>query len=1038
VISIAQGFQREVTADDEGGFVVSFLPPGNYSVKTERDGFAPTEIRDVTLNVNDRVRLSIQLKVGSIGQTVDVRENASLINESMAVGTLVNRQFVENLPLNGRSFQSLIALTPGVVLTKATLNEQGQFSVNGQRASANYFTVDGVGANIGVSPSANAGQSTAGSLPGLSASGGTNNLVSVDALQEFQILTSSFAPEFGRTPGAQVLILTRSGTNDFHGTLFDYLRNSALEANDWFANANRVSRPATRQNDFGGVLGGPVLLPRFGDGGRQPWYDGHNRTFFFLSYEGLRLRLPNTLLTTVPSMDARAQAASQVPQVAPYLNVYPRPNGPDVLNAQGQPTGFTQFNVSVSNPSTLDATSIRIDHVISKKLAIFGRYNHAPSELDERGAGPLAANTVTLNQFKTQTLTGGATLVISTDSSNDFRANYSRSLGRVSFVSDNFGGAALPPANSVIFPQPRSSQDSFFGLNLSGGTKALWRQGEAQFNLQRQVNLVDTLSIVLGGHQLKFGVDYRRLTPVFDSARYTQTVTFNGVTGNPTAALSGRATRASLSAYVGERHPIFVNFSLFGQDIWRVAPRLTITYGVRWDVNPAPSEANGNAPLTVTHLDNPSTLSLAPSGTRLFKTTYDNFAPRIGIAYQLSKAKGRETMLRGGFGVFYDLGTGPAASAFGTGAPNFASKVLPTPANPSGVLFPLDPGSASSPVFSLAPPVGTLWGIIDPNFKLPYTYHWNLTVEQSLGSNQTVSVGYVAAAGRRLLRQELIQNPNQNFTTVVVTRNAAISDYQSMQLQYRRRLSRGLQALASYTWSHSLDNASADTTFEAPEFRIDVAKERGPSTFDIRHSFSSAITYDIPSPIPQGILASLLRDFSIDTIFAARSAGPVNIVTGAAPLGGFTGSDSVSRPDLIAGVPLYTYDPSFAGGRRINKTAFDSATPTAALRQGTLGRNALRGFGMWQVDMALRREFKLTERFKVQFRAETFNMFNHPNFGDPGAGGNGTTVLTSQQFGQSTNMLGRSLGAGGVLGGFNPLYQVGGPRSMQLALKLLF
>src|SRR6266508_4536594 len=209
----ATSFERQTATSDAGGFIVPLLPPGNYTVTVKRDGFTPVEIRNVILNVGDQKSLPIVLKAGGVTETVLIDADAPLINESPAVGTVVDRQFVGNLPLNGRTFQSLISLTPGVVLTKATVAEQGQFSVNGQRPNSNYFTVDGVSANIGSSPGNVAGQSTAGSLPGFGATGGTNNLVSVDALQEFKVQTSTYAPEYGRTPGAQGQIVTRSGTN---------------------------------------------------------------------------------------------------------------------------------------------------------------------------------------------------------------------------------------------------------------------------------------------------------------------------------------------------------------------------------------------------------------------------------------------------------------------------------------------------------------------------------------------------------------------------------------------------------------------------------------------------------------------------------------------------------------------------------------------------------------------------------------------------------------------------------------------------------
>jgi hypothetical protein len=980
-------------------------------VKAEHNGFTPTEVRDVVLNVNDQVAIKIHLNIGTVSQTVLVVDGASLINESPAVATVVDRQFVANLPLNGRSFQSLISLTPGVVVTKTASTEQGQFSVNGQRADANYFTVDGVSANIGVTAQAGLSQGDSGALPGLAAFGGTNNLVSVDALQEFKVQTSTYAPEFGRTPGAQVQILTRSGTNDFRGTLFEYFRNDALDSNDYFANRAGLSKPPLRQNDFGGVFSGPILFPRFGEGGRQPWYNGRNRTFFFFSYEGLRLRLPQTGLTTVPSLNARQIAPVST---QPFLNAFPRPNGRDLAN------NFSEFNATFSNPSTLNATSIRIDHIVNSKLTLFARYNHAPSDTTLRGGGN-SLNTLTVTSFKTQTLTGGVTMVTTPAISNELRVNYSRNEGISSNLIDTFGGASVP-SDSVLFPSFESSKDRLFIISVTGGRSTVFAIGKQANNVQRQINLADNVSIVTGSHQLKFGIDYRRLSPIFDPYLYQQTDVFDGVNG----MVAGRASLASIQANAGKRFPVFTNLSLYAQDNWKITPRLILTYGGRWEVNPAPSDANGNEPFAVTNLDNPTTLAFAPQGTPLYKTTYNNFAPRLGIAYHLSQRRGSEMVLRGGFGIFYDLGYGQIANAFANAFPN--TTIKPALLN---VAFPLDQTSAAPRPFSLLPPFGTVV-VADPNLKLPRTYQWNFTVEQSLGSAQTVTASYVAAVGRRLLRQETLRNPNANFTTVNVTRNTATSDYHAMQLQFQRRLLRGLQALVSYTWSHSIDSISGDSfpTISAAVF--DPKLDRGSSDFDVRHAFSSAVTYNIPKPKLGAVGEGLLRDWSIDSIVTARTATPVNVLSGRS----FLGTTRLQRPDLVLGVPLYINDPAVAGGRRINSSAF--TIPPATL-QGTLGRNALRGFGMWQVDFAVRRQFKLTERVNLQFKSEFFNVFNHPNFADPGAGEfTGTKALSSPLFGQSIIMLGRGFGTGGIVGGFNPLYQVGGPRSLQLALRLEF
>ncbi|HEV7377884.1 MAG TPA: TonB-dependent receptor [Pyrinomonadaceae bacterium] len=1024
LLNLSTALQRHAATDEAGAYVVPLLPPGRYNVTAQRDGFTTVEVRNVVLNTGDQLALRVKLKVGEIGESVTIIEDAQSVQQSTAIGTVVNRNFVENLPLNGRSFQSLFELTPGVVLTRASFNEQGQFSVNGQRANANYFMVDGVSANVGVSAGSAPGQSAGGSLPALTALGSTNNLVSVDALEQFRILTSTYAPEFGRTPGAQVSIITRSGSNEFRGTLSNYFRNDALDASDWFANSRGLRRPAIRQNDFGGVLGGPIKK---------------DRAFFFFSYEGLRLRQPQVAITEVPSTGARRIAPAVI---KPFLNAFPIPNGPETHN------GFSEFAASYSDPSNLNATSLRVDFAASERLALFGRYNYATSDTIQRGStivpgfsvqtvvNPTIAqslNNLGLARLDTETITWGATLSFSVETINDLRANWSRERGATSFALDGFGGAE-PLPSSLLFPSNASPEEAGFQFLLGGGTNSSLVVGKNVDNLQRQVNLVDNLSLIRKSHQLKFGVDYRRLTPVYNSLKYNQSVVYDGVTGvvasSPGTALSGIAKSVQVFAGADPRSPVFTNFSAYAQDTYRVTPRLSLTYGLRWELNPPPHEAGGNDPLTVQDLDNPSAITLAPRGTRLWKTTYNNFAPRAGLAYQLDTTPGRELVLRAGLGVFYDMGNGQAAQGFGSVVPFVAVKRF------SNVPYPLSPEQALPPPFGLTKPLGTIIAF-DPNLKLPRTYQWNAALEKSFGSNQTVSVAYVAAVGHRLLREDVLLNPNPNFTVVRVTRNAAVSSYHAMQLQYGRRLSRGLQALASYTWSHSIDNASSDSFSRlrintggvtASDSRDTPGNGRGPSDFDVRHSLTAAVTYNLPNPRAGSLNNAISRNWSVDAILRARTAAPVNVITRSDVIG----EDLIvelQRPDLIPGVPLYINDRAVAGGRRINRAAFSIP---AELRQGTLGYNALRGFGLFQFDLTLRRQFSLGERLKLQFRTEVFNLFNHPNFGNP------VNTLSNSLFGQSTQMLGRSLGNGGINGGLSPLYQIGGPRSIQLALKLQF
>jgi hypothetical protein len=525
VTGAATNARFQAMTDASGQYFLTNLPPGAYRIEIQKAGFKKLVKPDVILHVQDALDIDFEMTLGAASETVTVEGGAPLVNtESGAVSTLVDRRLVENLPLNGRSFQTLIALTPGVVVTATAFDDQGQFSVNGQRADANYFTVDGVSANFGVNGYFPMVQTASGSLPALSPGGGTNSLVSVDAMQEFRIQTSSFAPEFGRTPGAQISIVTRSGTNAFHGTLFEYFRNNVLDARDWFTNYNGLPKPGERQNDFGGVLGGPVV---------------RNRTFFFFSYEGQRLRQPATQQTVVPDAASRQQALAAM---QPYLNAFPVANGP----AAGP--GAAQFNASYSNPSNLDATAIRVDHVLGARLTLFGRYNYSPSNLVLRGpltgvGDVLSQTTSEFSSVHTGTL--GLTESITPRISNEVRANYSNQSIRLTYRLDTFGGA-VPLSDAALFPPGISSATGVFGFYIPGVGD--YNQGKSGMNEQRQVNFIDNLSVTKAGHQWKFGVDYRWLAPFNSPYSYRQFVQFTGMSAAPGGALSGTVAAAATYA----------------------------------------------------------------------------------------------------------------------------------------------------------------------------------------------------------------------------------------------------------------------------------------------------------------------------------------------------------------------------------------------------------------------------------------------------------------------------------------------------------
>jgi outer membrane receptor protein involved in Fe transport len=977
VVNDATHAQFVTKSNAEGIYVVPNLPPGSYRVQVSKVGFKTIIKPDITLNVQDALAINFALPLGAISEIVTIEGGAPLVNtESASVGTVIDRKFVESLPLNGRSFNTLLQLTPGVVIAPSSSTSPGQFSVAGQRTDANNFTVDGVSANFGVGSGGFLGNTGSGSTQSFSALGGTSSLVSVDALQEFRVETSSFAPEFGRAPGGQVVLVTRSGTNDFHGEVFDYFRNTVMDANDWFANQAGNPRAAEHHNDFGGVFGGPL------------W---KNRTFFFFSYEGARLDLPQTAEIEVPSVYARQTAPSSL---APALAAYPLPN--DLTPTPGV---FTDtFTGTYSNHGTLNATSIRIDHALTSRFLIFGRYNDAPSSIQQRTDNLSDVNTLETN---TRTLTLGLNMMLSPNLSNSVRGNYSTQSVNSTYAMDSFGGAV--PLNASILLGPLSPSDSLAYFTFFDTSDFFI--GPYTRNKSTQFNFTDDLSASAGSHALKFGGDYRAI--FVDQGVYHNGLYYYG----PTVSDFLSTGAVSLSSGINKRSQILTNaLSLYAQDTWKLKPRLTLTYGLRWELNPAPSPRHGTLLASWTNIDDPANLALAPFGTPVYATTYGNVAPRIGMALRLDQSG--TTVLRAGWGIYYDLGTGAAAS-IGAYFPNSSEEYT------AGLAFPVGDPSGYLPPNSTNPPYGLVQAT-DPNLKLPRSYQWNVALEKSF-AGQVVSATYVGQAGRDLLRNEAISQPNADFDSAFqVNVNTARSNYTALQMQYRRPLSHGVQVLANYTFSHSLDNASNDVIGSTPGVIISGASDYSSSQFDVRHSFSAALSLNLPVAGKYDWATAITKDWSLQSIIVARSGFPFNAqIYGYSP-GGY----AVSRPDLVPGQPLWIRNPDAGGGKSLNPDAF--VVPNT-VRQGTEGRNDIAGFGLTQMDLSLGRLFSIRERCKLQLRVDVFNLLNHPNFTNPQG-----LIQFGPSYFQSSKLLNNGLG------GLNPLFQEGGPRSMQLSAKISF
>lgn len=987
-------------SNNQGFYVFSSVSPGLYRITAQAKGFEGKVLENVRVEVAAKSRFDFALTLGPESQSVTVDAGGVQLNTiDAALSAVVDQKFVENMPLNGRSFQSLLTLVPGVtVIPSSGPGRSGQMSVNGMRSESNYFMVDGVSANVGVntdSPGRGAGYS--GSLSNSTALGTTQSLVSIDALQEFRAITSTYSAEYGRVPGGQFSFTTRSGTNEFHGSLYEYFRNDVMDANSFFNNRNNVGKNKMRQNNFGGTFGGPTIIPGV--------YNGKDRTFFFVSYEALRLRSPQeSRITSVPTLELRNSIAP--PELQQVLNAFPLPT-PGYTEEAGHTAPFVS---SYSQPSKINTTSLKIDHSINDRFRLFGWFSYVPSSTMSRYSSNMAQ--ITDAQVNTKTVTLGSTNIFSSNITNEFRFNITLPEHLTKVEIDNFGGATptkisdfdgLSETDWALFSYRVNTMPGFY-LN-------------PQINRQRQINIVNNLTFIKGRHTFKAGGDWRHLRTNSSLPEFYQTPFYY----NQTQLLTNTPQLFTGYRSVGDMAPVYKNFSLFLQDEWKVSSRLNLSLGVRWEWSPAPRDANGNQPATVDQLDNLATMKVAPKGTALWKTTYNNFAPRIGLAYRLNNSANYATVLRTGAGLFHDTSTVQGSEGYWyglgiTGTINLNNKPFPMTAE--------ELRNIPAPTYELAPSAYAQIFAFDPNLKMPYALQWNATIEQQLGSKHSLTVSYVGSNARRLLlgRQYYPENVNNpafpaGAAFVYGTTNQGTSSYNALQVQFRRHLSKGLQILTSYTWSHALDLATVNFT--------STVFERASSNYDIRHNFQTALSYELPGSYNNLFLRGLLAGWGLDTRISARSAMPVDII--AATNVNAAGMSYSLRPDYNADQPLYITVEGAPGKRVINQAAF---TVLPNNQSGNAGRNIARGFASYQTDLAFRKTFIFSERFRTTFRAEAFNLFNHANFGSIASNIQRSTA--SQPFGWATGT------QASQMGGMNPLYQVGGPRSIQLALRFQF
>jgi hypothetical protein len=1020
-----RGTIQQSDTNSAGVAYFNSLVPSDYTLEIDKDGFNKYRVDTIPLTVRARQEVHAQLQLAAAGVTrVDVVARIDALPSDPTQGTTQTHDFTEDLPLNGRDTDSLILLTPGMSSAQGG-TDAGGFNANGLVATMNYYTLDGVSVNQPIAAGAGGGGfgggpggggfgggfgggagfagGPGGGVPGVNGPG-TMDAVTVDSMQEMRVQTSSIAPEFGRTPGAQIVMSSRGGTNSYHGTLYYYFRNERFDANNWFANAGGFGKGAEHENRPGGVFGGPIRK---------------DKTLFFLSFEQLRLTAPYTVIADVPDVSTRASAP---PDLQPFLNAYPIPNGAELTN------GAAVYNSVVSSPLKSSNGSARIDQIITPHMTAFARFSFAPTSYQVRGSDFTSPSLLTNRGSHSDTATVGLTSSFLSGYLNDVRLNYSDFTSYSKTFMDTYGGA-IPLTDSEVFPSGVTSATGIFNLNMIG--LAGYSYGGQTRNNQAQINLVDSVSKTYRTHQIKMGLDVRQTRATNFPNLYSQSVSFNGLETTTTtpqyAFLTGQALNAQISSSVGETWPTYINYAMYGEDAWRVTKWTTITYGLRWDVNPAPYARYGQQPFAISS----DPVAGVTQNSPLYPTKWWNVAPRIGVAYNMSDRRGHEMILRAGIGLFYDLGYGSTALAF-NGAPftdvrTLSEQPFPIPAN-----------------FLVGPPIPPFrpYGLVnsaDPTLVAPRVYQWNATWEHNYGVGTTLTVAIVGNAGRDLVRTETLPSYTGAYDLAILTTNGADSDYNGLQLQFRKRLSARFQMQASYTWSHSLDSTGGGG---GANFASIFTGQRADSNYDIRQNFTAAGTYQIPA-WKNGWLASPLRNWFIDFNFFARTGLPfdveglsncaststttTSITTGTVcPTSTSSGLFAMVRPSYT-GLPIWVSNPDVPGGRELSPAAW--ALPTG-FQQGTLGRNSLRGFGAEQLNLSVRKVIPIGEQVRLNIGVQAFNAFNHPNFANPSpaTGAN----LASPNFGVVTQMLNSGLG------GPASFFQSGGPRSMELSVRLQF
>ena len=1009
VTELDTGLVRSLTTDERGSYRVLSLPVGRYEVKAEQAGFKTAVRTGISLVVAQEATVDLSLQLGESTQQVAVSAEAPVVDVSTtAISGLVGERQVKDLPLNGRSFDNLITLNPGTANTTSnrsptsTGGGQGNnFSVSGNREDFNIFLLNGIEYT---------GVSTADVIPG----GVSGQLLGVDAVREFNVLQNTYGAEYGKRPGGQVSLVTMSGTNQFHGSVFEFLRNSIFDARNPF---DQGSVPPLRRNQFGGAAGGPLKK---------------DKTFIFGSYEGLRWRLSQSNRAIVPDLNARQgllpdshgvlQNVGLAPGIAPYFSLWPAPTGQEL--GGGAAYSYSNPQQSVRE----DFGNLRVDHNFSVKDTLSGVYTVDDGVSVTPGVNPLQQN---LSVLRGQVASLQETHVFSPTVLNTFRAGFSRAAwhldGSSSVTDPNLVFVKGRPAGSIsIGASGLGNLGSFVGAGTFGAQ-------QVETIHRNLFTYADDVGIVRGKHQIKAGVWFQRVRSNEDAADQR-----NGIASfaDLQHLMQGQATQvlATLS-------PIEIGWrqyagAWYAQDAMALRPNLTLTVGVRHEFN---NGWNSPAGLASNFVFGPNHVLVTQPvvGTSIYSENNAKalIGPRVGLAWSPFGAK---TVIHAGFGIYYEqldyVGSCCDAAPLG----NFNQKVV-VPQSTFPIL--LAPGE-SIPGAKISP------AGIQPNLKMPTVQQYSFRIERELSMNTVLSVGYVGEHGYHLLDTADMNaavpqilpdgtkffpanapRANPNLGNARYELSNANSNYNGLTVDLRQRLSHGLQFRVNYTFQKTLDihsgsflansGVGGSTTLLDPQ---NPKADWGRANFDIQDRISGNLSYELPFGRGRrllsnagGVANALVGGWQFNAIVAAQTGFPFS------PLVGFnqSGNGDARAPDRPDLTPGFT-GPLILGTaqRWFNPAAFQPPSiraqkyaPLVGGIYGNLGRDVLEGPGLLDFDSSLFKTFRLREKASLQFRAEFFNLLNRTNLGlplittftskgdvSPSAGSINYTATTSRQI----------------------------------------